>query len=47
MYNLETMLHDEYLYDPDEKNSENDYIVKLHGPIMESEFRGTGIILRW
>ncbi|KAG1382517.1 hypothetical protein G6F61_002186 [Rhizopus arrhizus] len=31
---LETMLH-EYLYDPNEQNSENDYLVKLYGPIME------------
>lgn len=41
------MLHDEYLYDPNEESSENDYLVKLHGPIMESEFRDTGIRLRW
>ncbi|CAO3669399.1 unnamed protein product [Rhizopus stolonifer] len=44
---LETMLYDEHLYGSDEQNSENDYLVKLHGPIMESEFRSTTIKLQW
>lgn len=41
------MVHDGYLHDPNEQNSENGYLVKLHGSIMESEFRGTRIRLRW
>jgi hypothetical protein len=36
-----------YLYDINEDNSEQDYIIKLYSPIMENCFHGCDIRLKW
>ncbi|GAA5815805.1 hypothetical protein MFLAVUS_009320 [Mucor flavus] len=44
---LNSMIDYKYLYDKDEDNSEQDYIVKLYSPIIENCFHGCDIRLRW
>jgi hypothetical protein len=46
---LELLLYDSYIFDEDEYKllSEGDYQVKIWGPLMETIFRGSGIILHW
>lgn len=46
---LELLLYDGYIFDEDEaeKFSEHDYQVKVWGQLMETVFRGSGVILHW
>lgn len=46
---LDLMLYDSYIFDPTDSNnlSEGDYVVKVWGPLLETLFRGSGVILHW
>jgi hypothetical protein len=41
------MANHEYLYDPEEDNSEADCVNKLYSPMMKEIFQGCGFRLRW
>ncbi|KAI9252217.1 hypothetical protein EDC94DRAFT_621199 [Helicostylum pulchrum] len=46
---LDLMLYDSYIFDPTDSNnlSEGDYVVKVWGLLLETLFRGSGVILHW
>lgn len=46
---LELLLYDSYIFDEKDSKllSEGDYVAKVWRPLLETLFRGSGIVLHW